>query len=289
LANVDNTSDADKPVSTATQTALDAKVPNSRTVSAIAPLTGGGDLSANRTLTCDVASGSQPGCLSSADWTAFNNKVATSRTISTTAPLSGGGDLSANRTLTIPAATTSVDGYLSSADWNTFNAKQAGDADLTTIAALACADGLIIKRASGAWGCGTDSTGSAVAFREFVLCSGACVTFTNLGAGPTEMGSQASRNRIELANFTNARVITNWSVAAVSGDFKVQCSDDTSFGSPTDMLQWDNPAANTLIAGTFAAIPAGCKTAGGVYVRVVGINGNGTEDPAARFIKIQVE
>ena len=50
LANVDNTSDANKPVSTATQTALDAKAPATRLVSAGTGLTGGGDLSADRTL-----------------------------------------------------------------------------------------------------------------------------------------------------------------------------------------------------------------------------------------------
>jgi hypothetical protein len=41
LGNADNTSDANKPVSTATQTALDGKVPNSRTLAGL-------DLSANR-------------------------------------------------------------------------------------------------------------------------------------------------------------------------------------------------------------------------------------------------
>lgn len=50
LGNVDNTSDTDKPVSTATQTALDAKVATSRTFSTSSHFTGGGDLSANRTL-----------------------------------------------------------------------------------------------------------------------------------------------------------------------------------------------------------------------------------------------
>lgn len=53
LGNVDNTSDANKPVSTATQTALNAKVDTSRTLSASGLATGGGDLSANRTI--DVA------------------------------------------------------------------------------------------------------------------------------------------------------------------------------------------------------------------------------------------
>lgn len=48
LGNVDNTADTAKPVSTAQQTALDAKVPTSRTLTASTGLTGGGDLSANR-------------------------------------------------------------------------------------------------------------------------------------------------------------------------------------------------------------------------------------------------
>lgn len=51
LGSVDNTADTAKPVSTAQQTALDAKAPTSRTISTTAPLAGGGDLSANRTLT----------------------------------------------------------------------------------------------------------------------------------------------------------------------------------------------------------------------------------------------
>lgn len=50
LGSVDNTSDTGKPVSTAQQTALDAKVPTTRTVSAGTGLSGGGDLTANRTL-----------------------------------------------------------------------------------------------------------------------------------------------------------------------------------------------------------------------------------------------
>lgn len=50
LGNVDNTADTAKPVSTAQQTALDAKAPTARTITAGAGLTGGGDLTANRTL-----------------------------------------------------------------------------------------------------------------------------------------------------------------------------------------------------------------------------------------------
>jgi len=50
LGNVDNTSDVNKPVSTATQTALNGKASNTVTVTGATSLTGGGDLSANRTL-----------------------------------------------------------------------------------------------------------------------------------------------------------------------------------------------------------------------------------------------
>lgn len=49
-------------------------VPSSRTISTTAPLTGGGDLSANRTFSIPAATGSVNGYLTSADWTTFNNK-----------------------------------------------------------------------------------------------------------------------------------------------------------------------------------------------------------------------
>lgn len=56
LGNVDNTSDANKPVSTATQSALNDKADTSRSISAGTGLTGGGDLTANRSLALNAAS-----------------------------------------------------------------------------------------------------------------------------------------------------------------------------------------------------------------------------------------
>lgn len=50
INNVNNTSDASKPISTATQTALDLKADKATTVTAGSGLSGGGDLSANRTI-----------------------------------------------------------------------------------------------------------------------------------------------------------------------------------------------------------------------------------------------
>lgn len=56
LGNVSNTAPADMPISTATQTALNLKADASITVSAGAGLTGGGNLSANRSFALNAAS-----------------------------------------------------------------------------------------------------------------------------------------------------------------------------------------------------------------------------------------
>lgn len=119
-----------------TATAASGYVPTGRTISTTAPLTGGGDLSTNRTLAITQSATAADGYLSSTDWNTFNNKVATTRTISTTSPLTGGGDLSANRTLAIPVATTLADGYLSSTDWTTFNAKVSTTRSISTTSPL---------------------------------------------------------------------------------------------------------------------------------------------------------
>jgi hypothetical protein len=53
------------------------EVPSSRTISTTAPLTGGGDLSANRTFAMAAATTAVNGYLTAVDWTTFNNKQAT--------------------------------------------------------------------------------------------------------------------------------------------------------------------------------------------------------------------
>ncbi len=57
-----------------------AYVPLGRTISTTSPLTGGGDLSANRTIAIPQSSGSVSGYLSSTDWGTFNGKVSNSGT-----------------------------------------------------------------------------------------------------------------------------------------------------------------------------------------------------------------
>ncbi len=71
--------------------------PNSRSISTTAPLSGGGDLSADRTLSIPAATSSADGYLSSADWTTFNNKQSTSEKAQPNgyASLDGGGKIPA--------------------------------------------------------------------------------------------------------------------------------------------------------------------------------------------------
>jgi len=64
------------------------KVPTTRTISTTAPLSGGGDLSANRTLSITQANTSTNGFLSSTDWNTFNSKLS-NLTVGTTPITSG--------------------------------------------------------------------------------------------------------------------------------------------------------------------------------------------------------
>jgi len=98
-------------------TTFNNKVSTTRTISTTSPLSGGGDLSANRTLSISQATTSTNGYLSSTDWNTFNGKE---NALTFSSPLSR-----STNTISIPAATTSVNGYLTSTDWTTFNNKQA--------------------------------------------------------------------------------------------------------------------------------------------------------------------
>lgn len=84
--------------------ASSAVVGTGRTISTTAPLAGGGDLSADRTLTISVSPG------------AATTVVGTTRTISTTAPIridaGASADLSADRTISVNDATTSTKGVV---------------------------------------------------------------------------------------------------------------------------------------------------------------------------------
>jgi hypothetical protein len=130
-----------------------------------------------------------------------------------------------------------------------------------------------------------------VAFSELTLCGGtatqACNTWTNKSATYVEVTANAARTNLDLSVFSEFRVLTQWSVAAVAADFQIHCDTDANFGSQALLYQLDNPTGAGV--GAWTAIPANeCDTAGGVYLRAGMTNGNTTEDPAVRTIRLQV-
>jgi len=94
-------------------TALSGKVPTTRTISTTAPLSGGGDLSANRTLSIATANTTTTGALSSTDWNTFNGKQpllvsgTNIKTINGTTLL-GSGDLVVGGSSAITIGTTAI-------------------------------------------------------------------------------------------------------------------------------------------------------------------------------------
>jgi hypothetical protein len=84
----------------------------SRTITAGTALTGGGDLSANRTLNVNVGTGT--GTVAAGDDSRIVGAVQTTRTISTSGGLTGGGALSGN--LTISTTVGSTSGTLAAGD-----------------------------------------------------------------------------------------------------------------------------------------------------------------------------
>ena len=91
----------------ATQTLVGTKANSSTLISTTAPLSGGGDLSVNRTLSISQANNTTNGYLSSIDWNNFNNKGnGTVRSVATGYGLSG-GTITTSGTISVDSATLS--------------------------------------------------------------------------------------------------------------------------------------------------------------------------------------
>jgi hypothetical protein len=111
-----------------TSSMLSAYPRKSTTIATTSPLSGGGSLNGNLTLSMPSAAAGVSGYLSGSDWATFNSKanntISINATLGSGANLSGGGNLTTSRVIVIPKATTSVDGYLSATDYTSFAAKQ---------------------------------------------------------------------------------------------------------------------------------------------------------------------
>lgn len=114
-------------------------ITTTRQINTASPLTGGGDLSSDRTLSIPAATTSVNGYLTSTDWNTFNNKLSNSLVdgliwIGNSSNIATPKTLTLNSTpglfalsntgeLTFPNASTTERGLLTSTDWNIFNGK----------------------------------------------------------------------------------------------------------------------------------------------------------------------
>ncbi len=113
----------------------------------------------------------------------------------------------------------------------------------------------------------------------FLSSSGILTQWTAQPAALTEIyGAARNRTKVDLTNATQARFLCNVATAgAAAATLKVQYS--------SDQTSWtDLPGASAGIGTTglkvtaFTAVPADMKQ--DVFLRVVGLNGDGSADPA---------
>jgi hypothetical protein len=146
-------------------------VTTSRTISTTAPLTGGGDLSANRTLALTIT----PGGATTA--------VGSTRTISTTSPLGGGGDLSADLTLTCTTCAVKNANNLFSVGQSVTNSTNGGSALTVSNSSISNVDPAISATTNGSgYALSATSGAGSAAFISSTGNGGVSLTVANSNA-----------------------------------------------------------------------------------------------------------
>ena len=116
----------------------------------------------------------------------------------------------------------------------------------------------------------------------------ALTAWTNMPAALTEFRAILNtRTKLDLTSATQSRITVRVGVApVVNAKIKVQYStDETTW---VDLCSVTMPAtANKTNVGVWTAVPAGAKA--DVFIRLVGIDGDGAADPTFGLITLQVK
>lgn len=208
-----------------------AKVDKTTTVTAGAGLTGGGDLSTNRTIAANV--GTTAGTLAAGDDSRIVNAVQPARTITAGTGLTGGGDLSANRTLAVDftAVATASQGAKADAAIPNTTVDAKGDllvatADNTVTRLPAPLDGrLLVADSTQAAGYGSVRIGNIL---HPNLATGTDLLGTIAGIDPVFVGTMATSStaqayrgtrslKIEWTDTTNGRSVVTTEYDVIGG------------------------------------------------------------------------
>ena len=123
---------------------------------------------------------------------------------------------------------------------------------------------------------------------EITLCSSATeVKLLNMPAALTEYkGLTIFRTKVDFTNAASSRLVVRQGVAgATNAKLKVQYATDES--TWVDLCLVAVGAGVGTKAGSWTAVPSGAK--GDVFLRLVGIDGDGTADPEFGLIVLQVK
>ena len=150
------------------------------------------------------------------------------------------------------------------------------------------------KRAANTWSVQNGSPASG-SFAEFPFFA-SVLTFTNMPSGAQEVAAGTTgryRLKVDLTNFTSLRVAVSYSVVGATGaGFYCDYSTDQSLwttigtGTGTNLCKIDNATVGAYTSD-WITIPAGAK--GDVWLRGMGINGDGAADPVIGRISVQVK
>lgn len=253
-------------------------VPATRTISTTSPLTGGGDLSANRTFACATC-------------------AVTGTAINTTSPLAGGGDLSTTRTLTCStcAVTNAANSWTATQLPNTSNSIDLGDSthkwrDLWMGRTIQVPDGStanpFLKRSAGSAGLlwNTDvflqyyNGSQTLSLDTTSLTGGYNLTF--VGSGTTVM--PIIPQKITVTGLTNARTWTvpdqNFTIAAkeINNNFTAAQTITQSSVSPSLTVTTTGANNGVLIDSSSASAGSALTVNGASWFGAVAINANTT-------------
>ena len=252
LGNVDNTSDADKPVSTATQTALDAKQPLDADLTSIAGLAGTTGLlkkTAANTWALDTTA-----YLTGNQSISFSGDATGSGTTSVSLTLANSGATAGTyKSVTVDAKgrvtggtnPTTLSGY-------GITDAQALDADLTAIAALAGTSGLLKKTATDTWSLDTStyltSAVTSVSGTAPIVSSGGNTPAISISAATTSAaGSMSATDKAKLDGIASGATANTGTVTSVTGTAPISVATGTS--TPAISIS----AATTAAAGSMSA------------------------------------
>ena len=249
-----------------------------RTISTSGPLSGGGDLSSNRTLSITQSSTSSDGYLSSTDWNIFNTKLSATRSISTTGPLAGGGDLSANRTFSILQATNTSDGYLSQADWTIFNTKQAALGFTPVSKAGDTLTGNIFATNLSGTNTGDESTasvkaklGAATSTLDGYLTFGDWVIFNAkqnaIGYTPANKAGETFTGSISATNLSGTNT-GNETTASIKSTLGIATSTVDGYLVATDWVIFNSKVSTTRTISTTAPLSGGGDLSGNLTLSI---------------------